>query len=391
MTNFLIRKFVKEYRNTEDPKVRGAYGKLSGFVGIVCKLILFGLKLFVGWLSASVSIMADAFNNLADASSSIISLIGFKLAERPADKDHPYGHGRYEYLSALVVAALVLVVGVELFKSSFDKILNPSVVVLSLPSILILCASVVMKFWMLFFNRRTGMLIRSQALLATAADCRNDAFTTVAVLLAAVISHFVNVDLDGYIGLAVSIFILISGVRMLKETIDPMLGSAPDAEEIERIRDKLLSYPGVLGMHDLMVHDYGPCRKFASVHIEMAAEEDVLFSHDLIDNIEKDFLEEGLNIIIHYDPILTKDPITNDIRKQVETAVKGIDERLTIHDLRVVPGPTHTNLVFDCVKPLEVKIEDEELKRMIAERVKMIDSKYICVITVDQSYAPIIR
>ena len=391
MTNFLIRKFVKEYRNTEDPKVRGAYGKLSGFVGIVCNLILFGLKLFVGWLSASVSIMADAFNNLADASSSIISLIGFKLAERPADKDHPYGHGRYEYLSALVVAALVLVVGVELFKSSFDKILNPSVVVLSLPSILILCASVVMKFWMLFFNRRTGMLIRSQALLATAADCRNDAFTTVAVLLAAVISHFVNVDLDGYIGLAVSIFILISGVRMLKETIDPMLGSAPDAEEIERIRDKLLSYPGVLGMHDLMVHDYGPCRKFASVHIEMAAEEDVLFSHDLIDNIEKDFLEEGLNIIIHYDPILTKDPITNDIRKQVETAVKGIDERLTIHDLRVVPGPTHTNLVFDCVKPLEVKIEDKELKRMIAERVKMIDSKYICVITVDQSYAPIIR
>lgn len=391
MTNFLIRKFVKEYRNTEDPKVRGAYGKLSGFVGIVCNLILFGLKLFVGWLSASVSIMADAFNNLADASSSIISLIGFKLAERPADKDHPYGHGRYEYLSALVVAALVLVVGVELFKSSFDKILNPSVVVLSLPSILILCASVVMKFWMLFFNRRTGMLIRSQALLATAADCRNDAFTTVAVLLAAVISHFVNVDLDGYIGLAVSIFILISGVRMLKETIDPMLGSAPDAEEIERIRDKLLSYPGVLGMHDLMVHDYGPCRKFASVHIEMAAEEDVLISHDLIDNIEKDFLEEGLNIIIHYDPILTKDPITNDIRKQVETAVKGIDERLTIHDLRVVPGPTHTNLVFDCVKPLEVKIEDKELKRMIAERVKMIDSKYICVITVDQSYAPIIR
>ena len=198
-------------------------------------------------------------------------------------------------------------------------------------------------------------------------------------------------ELDGYIGLAVSIFILISGVRMLKETIDPMLGSAPDAEEIERIRDKLLSYPGVLGMHDLMVHDYGPCRKFASVHIEMAAEEDVLISHDLIDNIEKDFLEEGLNIIIHYDPILTKDPITNDIRKQVETAVKGIDERLTIHDLRVVPGPTHTNLVFDCVKPLEVKIEDKELKRMIAERVKMIDSKYICVITVDQSYAPIIR
>ena len=387
MTNFLIRKFVKEYRNTEDPKVRGAYGKLSGFVGIVCNLILFGLKLFVGWLSASVSIMADAFNNLADASSSIISLIGFKLAERPADKDHPYGHGRYEYLSALVVAALVLVVGVELFKSSFDKILNPSVVVLSLPSILILCASVVMKFWMLFFNRRTGMLIRSQALLATAADCRNDAFTTVAVLLAAVISHFVNVDLDGYIGLAVSIFILISGVRMLKETIDPMLGSAPDAEEIERIRDKLLSYPGVLGMHDLMVHDYGPCRKFASVHIEMAAEEDVLISHDLIDNIEKKLEQElQYEATIHMDPVVTDDEELKDARTMVETIIHEENEGWKIHDFRMARGNTHTNLIFDLVVDPADMSHAGDIERNMKQKIHDRDSHYFAVIKVEQSY-----
>lgn len=391
MTDFLIRRFIKGYQNTDDPKVRSAYGKLSGFVGIVCNILLFGMKLLVGMLAGSVSIMADAVNNLADASSSIISLIGFKLAEKPADTDHPYGHGRYEYLSALIVAALVLVVGFELFQSSLDKIFHPAVVKFGLPMVIILSVSVLLKFWMLLFNRKTGKKIRSQTLLATAADCRNDAFTTAAVLLAAVISYFTRLDLDGYIGLAVSIFILISGVRMLKETIDPMLGSAPEKEEIEKIRAKLLSYPGVLGMHDLMVHDYGPCRKFASVHIEMAAEEDVLVSHDIIDNIEKDFLENGLHLIIHYDPILTKDPITNDIRKQVELAVKKIDKRLSIHDLRVVPGNTHTNLVFDCVAPYEVAIEDKELKKQISAQVKKINELYRCVVTIDKSYAPIVR
>ena len=289
------------------------------------------------------------------------------------------------------IALMEQEVGFELFQSSIDKILHPSVVKIGTPMVMILSVSGLIKCWMLLFNRKIGKLIRSQALLATAADCRNDAFTTTAVLLAAVISHFSGLDLDGYIGLAVSIFIFASGIRMLKETIDPMLGSAPEKEEIERIRDKLLSYPGVLGMHDLMVHDYGPCRKFASVHIEMAAEEDVLISHDMIDNIEKDFFEDGLHLIIHYDPILTKDSITNDIRKQVEQAVKEIDEKLSIHDLRVVPGNTHINLVFDCLSPHEVTIEDKELKKMIAERVKTIDSKYNCVITIDQSYAPIVR
>lgn len=389
MREFLLRKLIKDYKNTDDPKVRSAYGKVSGTVGIVCNAILFVLKLVIGLLSSSVSIMADAVNNFADASSSIISLLGFKLAEKPADSEHPYGHGRYEYLSAMLVAVFVMLIGVELLKSGVDKILYPSEVVFSIPLVTVLVFSVALKLWMMLFNIRNGKAIRSQALLATAADSRNDVISTAAVLLGSIISHFTGFELDGYIGVVVAMFILISGIGLIKDTIDPMLGSAPEREDIEAIRDKILSYPGVLGMHDLMVHDYGPCRKFASVHVEMAAEEDVLVSHDMIDNIEKDFLEEGLHLIIHYDPILTKDPITNDIRKQVEVAVREIDTALSIHDLRVVPGSTHTNLVFDCVLPYEVKLTDKELKKAISDRVKQIDVKYNCVITVDKSDAPI--
>ncbi len=389
MTEFLIRKFVKDHQNTDDPKVRTAYGKLSGTVGIIANILLFFLKIAIGLLSSSVAIIADAVNNFADASSSVISLVGFKLSERPADSEHPYGHGRYEYLSAMGVAVLVMIIGVELLKSSVDKILNPEPVAFGIPLIIILTFSIIAKLWMMIFNTKNGKAIRSQALLATAADSRNDVITTSAVLAAAIISHFTSFELDGYVGVAVAIFILISGFGLIKDTINPLLGTAPDPGEIETIRKKIMSYPGVLGMHDLMIHDYGPCHKFASVHVEMAAEEDVLQSHDTIDNIERDFIKDGLHLIIHYDPILTKDPITNDIRKQVETAVKWVDPRLTIHDLRVVPGPTHTNLVFDCVLPYEVDMTVKELRKAIIAKVKQIDEKYICVITVDKSYAPI--
>lgn len=389
MTEWILKRFVKDYKNTEDPKVRASYGKVSGIVGIVCNVVLCTLKLFIGFISSSVSIMADAVNNFTDASSSIISLLGFKLAEKPADSDHPYGHGRYEYLSAMMIAVLILVIGVELLKSSIDKILHPADVAFGIPLVVVLCFSILLKLWMMFFNHRTGKKINSQALLATSADSRNDVITTAAVLLAAIISHFSGFELDGWIGVAVAVFILISGIGLIKDTINPMLGTAPDEESIQKIRDRIMSYPGVLGMHDLMVHDYGPCRKFASVHVEMAAEEDVLVSHDMIDNIEKDFLADGLNLIIHYDPILTKDSITHDIRKQVDTAVKSIDSALSIHDLRVVPGSSHTNLVFDCVSPHSVTLSDKELKAEICKKVKEIDGKYNCVITVDKSYAPI--
>lgn len=390
MTEFLIKKLIKNYENTDNASVRSSYGKLSGVVGILCNIILFAAKIVIGIISSSVAIMADAINNFTDAASSIISLLGFKLSEKPADAEHPYGHGRYEYLAALSVAVLIIVIGIELLKSSARKIFNPEVVIFSIPLACVLAISIIVKLWMMIFNKKISVKIKSQALLATSADSRNDVIATSAVLAATILSHLSGFDLDGWIGLGVSAFILISGFGLVKDTIDPMLGSAPDAKFIEAIRDKILSYPGVLGMHDLMVHDYGPCRKFASVHVEMAAEEDVISSHDVIDNIETDFFQnDGLHLIVHYDPILTKDSETRDIRRQIENVVKEINPLLSIHDLRIVPGTTHTNLIFDCVSPYEVEIPDKELKQIISEKVKLIKAEYNCVITIDKSFVTI--
>lgn len=388
MTKLLIRKFVANQGETTDPKVRAAYGKLSGIVGIVCNILLFAAKIIIGIMSSSVAIVADAVNNFTDAASSIISLIGFRLSEKPADKEHPYGHGRYEYLAAMGIAVLIIVIGIELFKSGIEKILNPAIIVFSFPLGLVLILSIVLKLWMMAFNRYAGCKINSKALLAASADSRNDVIATTAVLVSAIFSHIFGVDLDGWMGVGVSIFILTSGFGIVKETIDPMLGNAPNPEYIESIKTKILSYPGVLGMHDLIVHDYGPCRKFASVHVEMAAEEDVIETHDVIDNIERDMLEEiGLHLIVHFDPVVTNDTSTQKLRRLIEDVVTQIEESLTIHDLRVVQGSTHTNLVFDCVAPYEIKISDSKLKEMIEEKVKEINSEYNCVITIDKSSA----
>lgn len=388
MTKLLIRKFVANHDETADPKVRAAYGKLSGIVGIVCNILLFAAKIIIGIMSSSVSIVADAVNNFTDAASSIISLIGFRLSEKPADKEHPYGHGRYEYLAAMGIAVLIIVIGIELFKSGIEKILNPAIIVFSFPLGLVLILSIVLKLWMMAFNRYAGGKINSKALLAASADSRNDVIATTAVLVSAIFSHIFNIDLDGWMGVGVSIFILTSGFGIVKDTIDPMLGNAPNPEYIESIKTKILSYPGVLGMHDLIVHDYGPCRKFASVHVEMAAEEDVIETHDVIDNIERDMLEEiGLHLIVHFDPVVTNDTSTQNLRRLIEDVVTQIDASLTIHDLRVVQGSTHTNLVFDCVAPYEIKISDSTLKELIEEKVKGINSEYNCVITIDKSSA----
>ncbi len=388
MTDFLIKKFIKNYKNTENSAVRAAYGKFSSYVGIFCNILLFSGKLTAGLLSGSVSVMADAVNNLSDASSSIISLFGFKLAERPADEEHPYGHGRYEYLSGLMVAVLIIVIGVELLKSSFDKILNPEPVEFGWMTVAILAASILLKLWMMMFNRKTGKTIGSQTLIATSADSRNDAISTSAVLAAALISRFTGARLDGWMGLAVAVFILISGYELIKDTIDPLLGRAPNGDTVRAIRDKIMSYPNVLGTHDLMIHDYGPGRQFASVHVEMAAEGDVLENHDIIDNIEQDFLNnDGLNIVIHFDPIVTGDGCVNDLRVWLAEEVKIIHPQLTIHDLRVVPGVTHTNVVFDCVKPFDLDMTDGELRAAITALVRREHPDYNCVITVDRSYA----
>ncbi len=389
MTGLLIKLFVKNSADIQNVKVRAAYGKLSGWVGILCNILLCAGKFLVGFISGSVSITADAANNLSDASSSIISLLGFKLSERSADDEHPYGHARYEYISGFIIAVLVIVIGFELLKSSIEKVISPTAVEFSWVSVGVLAASILVKLWMMLFNKKIGRLIGSQSLEATAADSRNDCISTLAVLIAALISHFTSVELDGWMGLLVAAFILYSGAGLVKEAMSPLLGKAPDPEVVEHIRDKVLSYDGVLGTHDLMVHDYGPGRMFASVHVEMAAEADVLKSHDVIDNIERDFLGEGLNLVVHFDPIVTSDSAVGDTRREIAGIAAKIDERLSIHDLRMVPGPTHTNVIFDCVVPHGFSMSEDELKEEISRFVRISHPDYFCVITVENSYAPI--
>lgn len=389
MTNLLIKLLVKNSHNVQDPEVRAVYGKLSGWIGIVCNVLLCIGKFTAGLISGSVSIIADAANNLSDASSSIISLLGFKLSEKSADAEHPYGHARYEYLSGLIIAFLVLLIGFELLKSGISKIITPSPVEFSWISIGILAVSILVKLWMMLFNMKIGRLIESQTLKATAVDSRNDCISTLAVLIAAVISRYAAIELDGWMALLVAGFILYSGIQLIREAMSPLLGKAPSPEMTEAIRKKILSYEGVLGTHDLMVHDYGPGRMFASVHVEMAAERDVLESHDVIDNIERDFLRDGLNLLVHFDPIVTADDAVNDTRHEISEIVKTIDGSLTIHDLRMVVGPTHTNVIFDCVVPHDFSMTDAQLKAEINRLVRTRHAEYYCVITVENNFAPI--
>ena len=387
MTEWLIRHFVKGYEYQDDPKVRTAYGQFAGIVGIICNIMLCGAKGFIGFLAGSVSIIADALNNLSDAASNVISLLGFKLASKPADPEHPYGHGRYEYLSGLAVAVIIVVIGVELIQSSVDKVLNPTPTEFNLVVAIILILSILVKLWMAVFNRTVGKRISSTTLEATAVDSRNDVIATGVVLICAIISSQTGIDLDGWVGIAVGVFIVYSGIQLMRETISPLLGKAAEPEVVAHIQKKIMSYPGVLGTHDLMVHDYGPGRQFASAHVEMAAEADPMESHDLIDNIEQDFKnDEGLIVTLHYDPIVTDDPEVKNLRNQINELVKSIDPQLSIHDLRTVPGPTHANVIFDCVKPADFALSDDELKERISELIIKKHPKAICKITIDQSY-----
>lgn len=387
MTSWLIRTFVPNADDTGDPAVRTRYGLVASITCIVCNVLLCVGKGAVGLVSGSVSIVADAVNNLSDASSNVVSLLGFKLASRPADEDHPYGHGRYEYLAGLVVAVLVCAIGINLVGSSAEKIMSPEPTEFGPAVVVVLVGSMAVKLWMAAFNRRLGRAISSETLEATAVDSRNDVIATAAVLASAVVSQLVGVDLDGWAGLAVGGFILWSGVQLVREAVSPLLGKVPDPAYVEHIRDKIMSYPGVLGTHDLMVHDYGPGRQFASAHVEMAAEGNPLDQHDLLDNIEQDFKDdEGLVMTLHYDPIVTNDPQVRDMRHWIDLAVKDIDERLSIHDLRCVPGPTHTNVIFDCVRPTDCALSAAELRARVSELVRGHYPRAICKITVDESY-----
>lgn len=387
MTEWLLKRFIPQYQNVHDAHVRTEYGFFAGVMGIICNVLLCIAKAVVGLAAGSVSIVADAINNLSDASSNVVSLIGFRLASRPADLGHPYGHGRYEYLASLVVAVLVTAVGINLVRSGFERIIAPESLDFGWPLVVVMVVSALVKVWMYLFNHKIGSRIDSETLEATAVDSRNDAVTTLSVLACALISRATGFELDGWAGLVVGVFILVSGLQLVHTTISPLLGQAPSPELVQYIRNKILSYPGVLGTHDLMVHDYGPGRKFASAHVEMAAESDPLKSHDLIDNIEQDFRHnDNLVMTIHYDPIVTNDPGLHDLRHWVEEQARTLDPRITIHDVRRVTGPTHTNIIFDVVHPPDCPLTSDELREKLSTIVKSRYSDAICKITVDESY-----
>lgn len=390
MINFLINRFVHADADVPEPVRRTAYGKLAGMVGIVCNAILFIMKIAVGLIFGSVSIVADAVNNLSDASSSIISLLGFKLAVRPADEEHPYGHGRYEYLSGLMVAFIIMVIGAELLRNSVIKIIHNTTVEFSWLSVGVLVFSILLKLWMMLFNNKVGRIINSKTLFAAAADSRNDVITTAAVLIAALLSKYTGLELDGVMGVLVALFILYSGFNLVRDTLDPMLGKAPDEELVTSIREKILSYQGVLGTHDLMVHDYGPGRQFASAHVEMDADDDPIASHDIIDEIERDFLKNGgLHMVVHYDPISTKNSEVAELREWISEKLCQLDERLSIHDLRIVKGKRNIKVVFDCVVPTDMEIGEKEVRQFVNNIVAQKYPSYRAVVTIDRSYAAI--
>ncbi len=386
MTDFLLRLFVKNSQNVEDSNVRAAYGSLSGLVGIVCNLLLFAGKLSVGLLAGSVAIVADAVNNLSDAASSIVTLVGFKMASKPADADHPFGHARMEYLSGLAVAVMILLIGVELAKGSVEKILHPEPVAFSTVLVVVLALSIGVKLWMSLFNRKLGRKISSKALEAAAADSRNDVIATAAVLAAAVIGKLTNLQIDGYAGLLVAAFILWSGIGLVKETVNPLLGENADPELRKILIDEVRSNDKVLGFHDLMVHDYGPWQRFASIHVEMDNREDVLVCHDIIDDIERRCLEEHhVHLVIHYDPVVTDDQELLHMRSLMQAALKEFDRRLSLHDFRMVRGPGHTNLIFDVMVPYGTLDQKFAIQDHLEEKLKEESHKYYLVITFDDA------
>ena len=389
MTQFLIRCFIKRPDDVKDAAVRTAYGNLASLVGMACNILLCIGKLLAGTLFGSIAIMADALNNLSDASSNVVSLIGFRLAAKAPDAEHPYGHARYEYLAGLVVSVTILAIGLSLLKESALKVLHPTPVAFSWLSIGVLAASILVKLWLSGFNRAVGKKINSETLMATAADSRNDVLTTGAVLLSTILCSLTGYGIiDGIMGVGVAAFILWSGWGLVMDTLSPLLGESPSPELVEHIERTVMSYPGVLGMHDLMVHDYGPGHQFASLHVEFPAETDPLTAHDVIDNIENDFLKKDrLQVTIHYDPIVTADASVGVLRARLQEHARQLDPQLSIHDLRIVPGDSHTNVLFDLVFPAGYTGDIDQMLAKMCQFVKEQDPKYCCVVKVEQSYA----
>jgi len=387
MTELLLRSFVKDADNIENTQVRERYGMLSSGVGIFCNILLFAGKFLLGTLTNSIAISADAFNNLSDVGSSAVTYIGFKMASKPADADHPFGHGRIEYLSGLLVSFLILLVGFEVGKGALEKIIHPDPVEFSVVAIIGLLMSIAVKLWMGGFNRKLGRKIRSAAMEATAVDSISDAVSTAATMISVIAAAFTDLPVDGVIGLLVAVLILKAGWGAAQDTLSPLLGQKADPELVEALEEKLLSYDGILGIHDLIVHDYGPGRRFASVHAEVPANKDVMMSHDVIDTAERDVAKElNLELVIHMDPIETDDAATNIMRMLVAEKVREIDPDFTIHDFRMVCGGELTNLIFDICVTRETKLSDQQVKDEIERKMKAVDPNCFTVVLVDHAY-----
>ena len=387
MIALLAKWFIPNRENTSDGAVRRAYGQLCGFVGIGLNILLFAGKFFAGTLSGSIAVTADAFNNLSDAGSSVVTLLGFRLAGRKPDPEHPFGHGRMEYLSGLAVSALILVMGVELAKSSFRKILHPEAVEFSVVALVILLASVAVKLYMSVYNRRIGKKINSAAMVATGIDSLSDTISTAAVLVAMVVGKFSGLMIDGWVGMLVALFILYSACRAAMETVGPLLGQAPEEEFVQRIGEVVLGHEEVCGIHDLVVHDYGPGRVMISLHAEVPASGDILELHDMIDGIEMELREQlDCEAVIHMDPIVTDDALTTELRMKMAALVREVHPEATIHDFRMVVGPTHTNLIFDAVVPFGGEKTNHQLEEEIKQKVRQMEGTYFAVVRVENSY-----
>ena len=387
MTEFLVKKFIKNWENVQDPKVREKYGVLAGTVGIALNLLLCAGKLFAGLLTGSIAVVADALNNLSDAASSVVTLVGFKLAGQKADEGHPFGHGRAEYLAGLLVSLIIMLVGLELGKTSIEKILTPEEVGFSLISVAILAVSILVKLWMSLFNRRLGRRIGSAAMQATATDALSDVVATGAVLAGALIARVSGVNVDGWMGVVVAVFILRSGWGAAKDTLNPLLGQKPDPELVREIEKTVMEHPQVVGMHDMVIHDYGPGRAMMSFHAEVRRDADIMEVHDAIDHIERELHKKfGIVTSVHMDPIATDDARVSRVRGQVASLVQVIEPGMSIHDFRMTEGPRYTNLIFDVVVPHRCPLSDQEIKQRIQRAVATLDERYFAVVQLDRSY-----
>ena len=387
MTNFLIKHFIPNASDVKSPAVRQRYGVVSGVVGILCNALLCTAKIAAGLLTGAVSIVADGINNLSDGGSCVVSLLGFKMAGKPADDKHPFGHGRIEYVAGLIVSFIIVLMGVELAKTSLDKIFHPEEISFSWITPAVLGISILVKLWMCFFNRKMGDKIDSAVLRATAMDSLSDVAATSAVLAGFVIGYWARVNLDGYLGVLVALFILYTGVSTAKGTLDLLLGEAPDPEFVKQIQQEVLSYPEIIGVHDLIVHNYGPGHSVVSLHAEVHCDVYILKIHDTIDNAERELKKKfDCEVVIHMDPIITDDKETNEIHQKLSSIVRLLDSRVTIHDFRMVKGPTHTNLIFDIVVPHQFRLTDDQVVESLRQAVKALDARYEIVVNVDKAY-----